>query len=159
MVVVTDMEGNPVTSPSHPCGLFQAISQEPFAVQKCIQSWREIATAIDLEPRFTRSHLGLLCARGLIRDGVELKGMVVGGCVAPDAWPPPRAELLSIAENLEVEPELIEPHLSSVYYLSGEDRETVLFHLQRMANIVAHILTERKAFVGRLEAIADLTTI
>jgi excisionase family DNA binding protein len=159
MVVVTDMEGNPITSPSHACGLFEAISQEPFAVQKCIQSWREMATTIDLEPRFTRSHLGLLCARALIRDGVELKGMVVGGCVAPNAWPPTKAELLSMAENLDVEPELIEPHLSSVYFWSREDREMVLFHLQRMANIVAHIVNERKALVGRLEAIADLTTI
>ena len=159
MVVVTDMEGNPVTTPSHACDLFQAINREPFAVRKCIQSWREMATTIDLEPRFTRSHLGLLCARALIRVGVELRGMVVGGCVAPDSWPPTRAELLSMAENLEVEPELIEPHLSNVYILNGENREAVLFHLQRMANIVTHIVNERKALVGRLEAIADLTTI
>jgi len=85
--------------------------------------------------------------------------MVVGGCVAPDSWPPTRAELLSIADYLEVEPELIEPHLSNVYILHGENRAAVLFHLQRMANIVTHIVNERKALVGRLEAIADLTTI
>ena len=52
MLVVTDMQGKPITRPSHACGLFQAISEEPQALQKCIQSWQGLATAIDLEPQF-----------------------------------------------------------------------------------------------------------
>ena len=41
-----------------------------------------------LEPKFSLSEMGLLCARGLIRVGSELKGMVVIGGIAPDNWPP-----------------------------------------------------------------------
>ena len=74
MLVVTDMEGNPIGEVSHPCGLFAAINTIPNAVQKCVESWRTLGAAIDLEPKFTPSHLGLLCARGFIRVGAELKG-------------------------------------------------------------------------------------
>ncbi len=48
----------------------------PTALQKCIESWLELAPAIELEPQFKHSHLGLLCTRGLIRVGSVLKGMV-----------------------------------------------------------------------------------
>ena len=88
MLVITDMEGNPITEPSAPCGLFRAISQQPNAVQRCIQSWHDLATVIDLNPKFSVSHLGLLCARSMIRVGTELKGMVIAGCNTPKQWPP-----------------------------------------------------------------------
>ena len=72
MLVVTDMDGDPITEVSHPCGLFTTIHTVPNAVQQCVESWRLLGARIDLEPRFTPSHLGLLCARGLIRVGTEL---------------------------------------------------------------------------------------
>ena len=157
MLVITDLSGNPITEPSRPCGLFEAISHEPQAVRKCIESWSQLGAVIDLEPRFRRSHLGLLCARSMIRVGAELKGMVVAGCVAPDEWPPTHAEVAAMAVELDVDPELLEPHLEQVYVLDHAGRERVLAHLKRIANIVAHIVNERKTLVERLEAIADLT--
>jgi len=82
MLVITDMEGRPITRASHTCGLFDVINHEPEALERCMQSWHSLASTIDLEPRFSRSHLGLLCTRAMVRVGVELKGMVVAGCVA-----------------------------------------------------------------------------
>jgi excisionase family DNA binding protein len=157
MLVVTDLDGNPITQPSHSCGLFDSISQEPHAVQKCIESWSLLGAALDLEPRFNRSHLGLLCARSMIRVGAELKGMVIAGCLAPDEWPPTTAEVEAMAIELDVQPELLTPHLQQVYFLNHAQRQSVLVYLKRIANIVAHIVNERKSLVERLEAIADLT--
>lgn len=159
MLVVTDMTGEPLTRPSNPCGLFQAISQVPHALQRCIHSWHRLAEAIDLEPRFSESHLKLKCTRALIRDGAELKGMVVAGCVAPDHWPPNKEEVDAMAAEFGVEPDLLTNRLDEVYFLDDLQHEKVLAHIQQIANIVAHIISERKTLIGRLEAIADLTTI
>ena len=157
MLVVTNMDGYPITRPSRPCGLFDTISQVPHALQKCIQSWH-LATTIDLEPTFSQSHLGLLCTRAMIRVGSELKGMVIAGCVAPDVWPPDSTGVGVMASEFGVEPDLIRPHIEEVYHLDMEQRANVLAYMQRVANIVAHIVYERKTLVGRLSAIADLTT-
>ncbi len=159
MLVVTDLDGNPITQPSHACGLFEAISEVPQALQKCIQSWREMAIAIELEPQFGRSHLGLLCARAMIPIGSELKGMVVAGCVAPRDWPPSSAQIEQMAAEYGVDSGILESHLDDVHHLNAEQRQKVLDTLQRIANIVAHIVYERKTLVGRLAAIADLTTL
>jgi excisionase family DNA binding protein len=159
MLVVTDMAGKPITQPSNPCGLFQAISQVPHALERCIHSWHKLAVTIDLEPRFSQSRLNLLCARALIRDGLELKGMVVAGCVAPETWPPSESSIDRMAAEFGVERELLVSRLDEVHFLSEGQREKVLAHIQQIANIVAHIICERKTLIGRLEAIADLTSI
>ncbi|MGD2079247.1 MAG: PocR ligand-binding domain-containing protein, partial [Chloroflexota bacterium] len=159
MLVVTDMTGKPITQPSNPCPLFQAVSQVPQALQRCIQSWHRLAETIDLEPRFSASSLKLRCTRALIRDGAELKGMVVAGCVAPDQWPPSEEEVVDMAAEFGVSPELLMKQLDGVYFLDERQRGKVLAHIQQIANIVAHIVSERKTLIGRLEAIADLTTI
>lgn len=159
MLVVTDMDGKPITRPSNPCGLFQAVSKVPHALERCIQSWHRLAVAIDLEPRFSESHLKLKCTRALVRDGIELKGMVVAGCVAPDNWPPSTEEVAIMAAEFDVAPEVLMDRLDEVHFLDDKQQQKVLNHMQRIANIIAHIICERKTLIGRLEAIADLTTI
>ena len=106
MLVITDLGGKPVTEPSNPCGLFSAISGQPQAIQRCISSWHDLGQLLNIEPVFQRSHLGLLCARGLIRVGKELPGMVVAGCIAPEAWPPSDQELRMMTAELNVDPHI-----------------------------------------------------
>jgi ligand-binding sensor protein len=157
MLVITDMAGHPVTKVSHPCGLFTAISQAPPALPKCLASWAKLATMIELEPKFTPSHLGLLCARGLIRVGTELKGMVVVGGIAPSDWPPAPDEVEAMAAELGVPLQTLSDRLNEVFYLGEVERTRVLSFVQRIANIVAHIVNERHILMGKLEAIAQLT--
>ena len=156
MLVVTDMEGNPVTEVSHPCGLFTALNKVPNAVQKCVESWRALGQAIELEPKFKPSHLGLLCARAFIRVGTELKGMVVVGGIAPQQWPPSPEQVQQIAAEFGLRPAVIAPHLDEVFYLDEAERAQVLPFAQRIANIVAHIVTERNGFMNKLNAIQQL---
>jgi len=159
MLLVTDMVGNLITKPSHTCGLFDVISQEPEALQRCINSWHDLATTIDLQPQFSRSHLGLLCTRAMIRVGDELKGMVVAGCVAPDVWPPTPDELSMMAAEFGVDEKKLTARLDDIFYLDRNQRTQVLDTMQRIANIMAHIVNERKSLVGRLAAIANLTAL
>lgn len=159
MLVITDMDGNPITEVSNPCGLFEAISDQPHAVQKCIDSWHDLATMLSLEPQFKRSHLGLYCARALIRVGTELKGMVVAGCIAPEAWPPDATAVVEMAASFDVSTAVLTAQLESVHRLSRAERENVLTFISRIADIVSHIVDERKQLVGRLERIAQLTVL
>jgi excisionase family DNA binding protein len=159
MLVVTDMQGKPITRPSNTCGLFRTIQEQPQALERCIQSWHDLATDLNLEPTFSKSHLGLLCTRAMIRVGTELKGMMVAGCVAPPNWPPEESEINGIAQEFGVKKEHVETHIEQVFELDREQRQRVLDNMQRIANIVAHIVNERRTLVGRLSAIADLTTI
>ncbi len=159
MLIVTDLDGNPVTQASHPCGLFECVSERPLAVQKCIQSWHDLGSILSLSPQFHRTHLGLECARAMIRVGSELKGMVVAGCIAPAVWPPSEAELSAISAELEMPLDDLAPHVESVYRLSAEERARVLSFLPQIANIVSHIIDERKQLVERLAQIARLTSL
>ena len=157
MVVITNLDGKPVTEVSNPCGLFTAISAKPDALQKCLENWRTMAHTIDLEPKFIPSHLGLLCSRAMIRVGHELKGMVFVGGIAPENWPPSEEKLNEIAAEFGVLPEAMAPHIEDVFYMGSDEQAHVLPFVQRIANIVAHIINERKDMVGKLDAIAQLT--
>ena len=159
MLIVTDMQGTPITQPSRPCGMFQAINKRPDAVQRCIASWHDLGQALSMEPTFHLSHLGLLCTRGLIRVGTELQGMVIAGCVAPEDWPPPEAQVKQMAAEFGIAPTLLKPRLHEVFHLDEQQKTAVLSSVQQIANIVAHIVQERLELVGRLEAIAGLAHV
>lgn len=159
MIVVTDMVGQPVTQPSNPCGLYAAIIRNEEALAGCVRHWQQMAGAVSLEPKFAASEMGLLCARGLIRVGNELKGMVFFGGVAPDDWPPSEAQIEAIATHFGLSAELVRANLQAVYRLDRTQRDRVLGYVQRIADIFSHMLEDRKALFGRLQAIASLTAL
>jgi PTS system nitrogen regulatory IIA component len=156
MVVVTDMEGRPISKAANPCGLFEAINENDDAVARCVVSWKQLADQIDLQPRFAPSHMGLLCARSYLRVGTELKGMVLVGGIAPDSWPPSPAELDGIADAFGAPPELVKHRVHEVFELDEEGRQRVLSFLPRMAQMLSQIATERTNHLARLDAIASL---
>ena len=156
MVVVTDMDGRPISTAANACGLFEAINETDDAVSRCVVSWKRLADGLDLQPRFLPSHMGLLCARSFVRVGSELKGMVMVGGVAPDPWPPAPGELETIAEAFGVPFHVVENHVDEVYRLDEADRNRVLEYLPRMAQMLSHIANERTNHLAKLDAIATL---
>ena len=143
MIIITDMAGTPVTRFSNPCGLFTALEDVPGLWERCSEHWRAMAATIEMTPHYERSSLGLLCARGLIRVGRSLEGMVFLGGVAPSEWPPTPAFVTNLAAELEVEPDRLARHLPNVHYLDQRQREHTLALIQRIADVVAHIANER----------------
>ena len=159
MIVITDMAGNPVTEVSNPCGLFEVVSQTPDGLQKCIAGWGDMAAILEMEPQLTPSHLGLLGTRGLVRSGTALQGMVVVGGIAPDTWPPDANQVEAMALDLGLSSEVLTPYLSDVFYLDAGQRTQVVSLVQRIANILTHIVAERTVLTGKLASIAKLVTI
>lgn len=148
MVLVTDMQGQLLTTPSNPCGLFTAADSSPVSRQRCLALWSRIAGEPALSPRFLESHIGLLCARGLIRVGSEIKAMVVAGGIAPQHWPPDAPRLQQMAADLALPVQVLHDHLHEVHHLPVEDHARVLAFVQRIADIFAHIIQERLDIAG-----------
>ncbi len=157
MIVVTDIQGRPINQPTQPCGLFTAVRKQPDAMDKFIESWCGLTTAVDLTATFRLSHLGLLCARSLIAIGTELKGMVIAGCAAPYDWPPSPEKINAIAGQFDMPPEQIRQHIQEVYYLDEIQKAQVLVTIPQIAALIAHIVDDRKQLIDRLEAIAGLS--
>ena len=83
MMLVTDMQGRPLTSVANPCPWFAAAAQDHATVEACVTEWGLLADELDFEPQFRAGHVGFECARSYIRSGAFLVGMVLAGGVAP----------------------------------------------------------------------------
>ncbi len=158
MLLLTDMEGRLLAQPSHPCGLYQALSVYPQVHERCMAQWMYMAREPGLHPQFVVSEVGFLCARGLVRVDSELKAMVIAGGVAPEHWPPPPEEMTRLAQHLGVPVSVYEQHAHEVYTLSPEEKERVLIFVQRIADVIAHIIAERQQVLGRFDQIRQLAS-
>lgn len=92
-MVVTDMQGQPITPIIHTHPDVAARTDDPDTWNSCLSEWQALATDPDLAPRFRPGALGFDCARAFIRNGTELTGMVLAG-VTPDLDDSRRASVL-----------------------------------------------------------------
>lgn len=150
-IVVTDMAGHPLTHVSNSCGLYAFVLRDDEAITRCILDWQRLAGRIPLEPKFSPNDLGVLCARGLIRVGNELKGMVFVGGVAPDQWPPAADQVAATAAHFGVSAETLVNHIGEAYYLDRRQRDHVLSFVQRIADLISQLLEDRKSLVSGFE--------
>jgi excisionase family DNA binding protein len=156
MAVVTDMAGRTLTTVANPCGYFDAVREQPGAVDQCVEGWRRLGAEVELEPRFIPSHLGFMCARTFIRVGSELVGMLIVGGVTPAVWPPDAAEQDRIAHDLGVDAELIHAHIEETFYLDAAHQQWVLSLLPRFSDLISRLATARSQLMSKLDAIAVL---
>jgi excisionase family DNA binding protein len=159
MLVVTDLDGQPITQVSHPCPLYHLLDETENGHAICQETWRELGQVPALEPRFTPGFGGLLCARALVRMGNELKAMVVVFGVAPPDWPPALEITQQLAQSLNTSVEKLQSAFESVLLLTPDEQKKVLVTIQRIADILAHIGDERMALLRRLSDIARLSTV
>lgn len=159
MILLTDLQGNSITQPSNPCGLFIAAETSPAGQKRCLELWVKLAHEPALSPKFQESHLGLLCARGLIPVGNEIKAMLVLGGIAPAKWPPDEQRMQEIASDLELDIEVLRAHITEAHHLSPAEQAKVLPFVQRIADIFAHIANERHELYSRLQRIAEITQV
>lgn len=152
MIVLTDLEGHPLTAPSNPCGLFAAVHHYPGVLERCISSWQTLAAEVDLGPQWRETPLGFLCARSLVRDGGSLVGMILAGGIAPSPWPPAPEATSRIAAGLGVPVAVVEEHLDEVFYLDALERDRVLRLLPRSAAFLSRLVAGRPHPAGRRPA-------
>ena len=156
MAVVTDMEGNALTSVAHPCGDFTAVFDGVYTADRCAEGWRRLGEEIDLEPRFLPSHLGFLCARSFIRQGSRLAGMVIVGGVAPEVWPPREAEIVAVSHETGVPVETIRAHVSEVYWIDRAHQDWIVRNLSRVSDLISLLADDHGRLAAKLEKIAAL---
>lgn len=77
MMVVTDLNGRPLTDVVNPCARYTAATPEQR--EACLDHWSTLASTSDLGCRFTPGPLGFECAVAFIRSGDRLLGMVLAG--------------------------------------------------------------------------------
>ena len=140
-LVITDMQGRPVTKISNPCGFFDAlIAGNPDGLEHCIHTWQQMAGNVALEPRFAVSEMGLMCARGLIRVGAELKGMVVIGGIAPENWPPTAEQANQLSALFQVRLETVIGQSEAVFRMDRIAQERALRFVQRIADVFSQMI-------------------
>lgn len=153
MLVVTHLDGNPITRVSNSTPFYDLLSETNNGHHVCQETWQALGRAPALNPRFVPTLAGLLCARALVRHGNALKGMIIAFGVAPVEWPPDAEAINDFAEFLGVDPARLERAFQAVTQLSGGEQERVLTTLQHIADILAHIVTERSAMLAQLAAV------
>ena len=156
MVIITDMSGRPVSGVANPCGLYEAMVHHPGVQSRCVDGWRSYANDLELEPVFRPSHFGFLCARGLLRVGTSLEGMLIVGGYAPPDWPPSPEQAAHIATELGVPTAEVVAHADEVFHADGEQLDAVLSLLPRISLAISQLAASQRALVDRLGLIADL---
>jgi excisionase family DNA binding protein len=159
MLVVTDLEGQPITRVSNPFPLYRLLAETDKGHEMCRETWRELGQVPALEPRFMPGLGGLSCARALVRMGNELKAMVIVFGVAPENWPPPSEVTQELAQSLNINANRLQSAFDSAFRLTLEEQKRVLVTIQRIADILAHIGDERMSLLNRLASIAKLSTV
>ncbi len=150
-MVITDMQGRPVTQMSNPCGFVSAlIGGRADAIQLCVATWQQMAGLVALEPKFALNEMGLMCARGLIRVGSELKGMVVIGGIAPENWPPNAEQIARLSEMFGVNAGTVTANCDAVFRMDRATQDRALRSVQRIADVFATMIQDRFAFSARL---------
>lgn len=137
MLLVTDMDGQPLTQIGNPCPLYDLLAEAEDGLAVCQEKWRELARLPILEPRFEPSLGGLSCARALVRVGNELKAMVVVFGVALEGWSPTPEVIQEFTDVLDVDPEELQNALHTVFTLTADQEKMVLVTIQRIADILA----------------------
>lgn len=159
MIIITDIQGRPITQPSNACGLYKLLMKHVDLAKMCAASWLQLAESASLEPRWATNEVGLLCARGLIHLDHAMAGMVIMGGIASEAWPPSAEAMAQMSVMLNVPATAFNAHVHEVYHLGQAEQDKALRCVQRIADIFSHIARDRSAMCGKLQAIASLTTL
>lgn len=159
MLVMTDMQGDPITPVSNPQAFFQLLHGTEAGVDLCHDTWRELGQMPSMEPRWVPTFADLLCARAFVRIGDKLEAMVIAFGVAPPGWRLTAETETDIAEELELELEDIREVFSALEPVSPARLDEILGTLQRIGDILTHIGGERRSLIGRLNEIARLSAL
>jgi excisionase family DNA binding protein len=156
MLVVTDMDGQPITEASNPTAFYNLLAETDSGHALCQEKWQELSQIPALEPRFSSSLAGLLCARAFVRSEHQLKGMVIAFGVAPKDWPPTPEVTAQLAQSFGVDPAKLRAAFEVVPQLTLAEQKRALVTIQRIADILAHIGNERLGMLTQLEGMAQL---
>ncbi|MFN8455879.1 MAG: hypothetical protein U0401_14640 [Anaerolineae bacterium] len=83
--------------------------------------------------------------------------MVIAFGIAPQNWPPSSAAIADLAQSLQLAPDKLNQVFGLVTSLTSAQQKQVLLTIQRIADILAHIVGERCLLLDCLDTIAKLS--
>lgn len=143
MAVITDMDGRPITHVANPCGYYQAIADQPGAVEACMAQWRLFADEPHVAPRWVRTHLGFLCARTFVWVDLKPVGMIVVGGVTPPAWPPSPDQIEEISSAVGVPSSILLDAVEETWNIDADARRRVLRLLPQLGDLISQLAAAR----------------
>lgn len=149
MAVITDMEGQPLTTVANPCGYYAAIANQPGAAESCFSQWRMFAGEPHVAPRWVRTHLGFLCARTFVWVDLRPVGMIVVGGVTPPTWPPAEEFVEAIADEVGVQHRVLLDAVDETWDIDVEQQHRILRLLPQMGDLVSHLAAARNQIANR----------
>lgn len=159
MIVLTDMEGNPITDVSNPLPYYEMMGETEKGHELCLRVWKRLGEMHALKPRMLSTFAGLLCTRALVRVENELAGMVIAFGIAPEGWrwtPEIEEEVQGILEKDE---EGWTDAFRSLSPHSKKEQQQILITLQQIGDILALMADEREDLISRLQQISQLSTV
>jgi len=158
-ILVTNPEGTEITRSSNPSGLWDIARTAPEFRETYRRFWAELGSDRSLSARLRPDPLGLLWGRGLIQHGDQLRGISIVGGIAPDDWPPDDGRIVELAEELAVPEPTLRNSIDQVHHTDSDGMKRLLPFIQRIGDILEHIVVERVVIVDRMESIAELTRL
>lgn len=159
MVVAVELNGDPFTEASNPCGLWRAVTASPTARGRCAETWLGLLHNSHSPTGWITTPMGLLCAAGFIRAYGEPRALLVLGGIAPADWPPAPAAVEEMAATFDLPAAHLAQEIQQVHRLTPAEQSRVLPFAQRIADIFSHIVQERLELAGRLQRIAEITQL
>lgn len=159
--VTIDREGNCLTGISNPCKFCALIQSTPTGLKACQQSWAQIANDRQKDKGFFSCHAGLQYARSPVNvDGKTIAFVLAGQFYSelPDANGEAQ-RIGRLAETYQVDFTRLAHAAREIAVLSDSTRSSILPWSVSVAEAIDSILRERAGLVGRLQKIAEISTI
>ena len=159
--VTTAPGGEPLTQISNSCRFCNLILASEAGKQACVGSWRSLSRQSEAQPRFVTCHAGLQYARARIEVNNTLAAMLVAGQF--HASEEDRQDALdkvrSLAEAYGIDPASLAEAAQDIPILDERHRAQLSTWLKSVAHTFEQIGSERAELLGRLQRIAEMSTI
>lgn len=157
--LVVDQEGNTVTETSRPCFFCELIQSSENGLAACRASWKAALTQAKDNNRVFTCHAGLNYMGAAVISQNKLVGMFLAGqFYAQPSEPIEQSERIRrLAKMFGLNEKELMDAVKDVPLFSGEQLSHLLQQPTAAARAIESILTQRTAFVQRLQQIANLT--
>jgi excisionase family DNA binding protein len=158
---VIDLQGEPLTQPSHPCSLCQTLGACPAGQAACRASWKEFAVSGIDGNKFFTCHAGLhYVGASIIEKGQPIGLFLAGPFYWQAAEPHEESERMHrLAGTYDLDLETLREAAQAIPVITAQQQSQVESWPFTAARAVQSILVERTGFVERLQQIANLTQL
>ncbi len=155
--IVTRLDGEPLTQISNSCEFCNLILGTPQGYQRCVGSWRALASQRTRRPKLHRCHAGLLYARGRIEVEDEFVAMVFAGQIVVNGnFQEIEAGIDDLAAACALPPARLREALPSIRERTPEKANRLMDLLERLGRTLSGIGQQRLILLRKLRHIAEV---